>query len=75
MGLRSFVALPVDKGGTVVRLAFERVKGTDADTLTASAAYGIDVKRTLLLGIPYRLSPAGSNRYGDLTMLYRHIVW
>ena len=75
MGLRSFVALPVDKGGAVVRLTYERVKSIDADTLTASAAYGIDEKRTLLVGIPYRLSPSGSNRYGDLSMLYRHIVW
>jgi len=75
MGLRSFVALPVDKGGAVVRLTYERVKSIDADTLTASAAYGIDEKRTLLVGIPYRLSPSGSNRQGDLSMLYRHIVW
>ena len=75
MGLRSFVALPVDKGGAVVRLTFESVKDSDTDTLTTSAAYGIDEKRTLLLGIPYRLSPAGDNRYGDLSVLYRRIIW
>ena len=75
MGLRSFVALPVDKGGAVVRLTFERQKDIDTDALTASAAYGIDEKRTLLLGIPYRLSPAGNNRHGDLSVLYRQIIW
>ena len=75
MGLRSFVALPVDKGSAVVRLTFEREKDIDTNTLTASAAYGIDEKRTLLLGLPYRLSPAGNNRYGDLSVLYRQIIW
>ena len=32
-------------------------------------------KQTLLLGIPYRLSPVSNNGYDDLSVLYRHIVW
>lgn len=75
MGLRSFVALPVDKGGAVIRLVYIREKDVDTDTLTINAAYGIDDKRTLLLGLPYRVSPAGDQRVGDLSVLYRHIIW
>jgi hypothetical protein len=73
MGLRSFVALPVEKEGAVIRFAFEHAE--DTDTLTTSAAYGISSTQTLLLGMPYRLSPATGNREGDLSVLYRHIVW
>ena len=41
----------------------------------ANVAYGINEKQTLLLGIPYRLSPVGSNRNGDLSLLHRYITW
>ena len=75
MGLRSFVALPLEKGGTVLRLFAERNVDTDTDVLTTSVAYGISGKQTLLFGLPYRLSPGGSDRTGDLNVLYRHIVW
>lgn len=75
MGLRSFVALPVEKEGAVIRLAFEHEKDTDTDTLTTSAAYGISRKQTLLLGMPYRFTPSDGNRQGDLSVLYRYIVW
>jgi len=75
MGLRSFVALPVEKEGAVIRLAFEHEQDTDTNTLTTSAAYGISNKQTLLLSMPYRLSTAGGNRQGDLSALYRHIIW
>jgi len=74
MGLRSFVALPVEKGGAVVRFSLEHAEDADTDTLSTSAAYGISDRQTLLLGLPYRLSPAGSNRQGDISVLYRHIV-
>jgi len=74
MGLRSFVALPVEKDGAVMRLAFEHTKDADTDSLTTSAAYGLSSKQTLLLGFPYRLSPAGNNRQGDISLLYRHSV-
>ena len=75
MGLRTFVALPVEKGGTVIRLSFERSQEADTDTLLTSAAYGFTANQALLLGMPYRLSPAGNNRQGDVSILYRHIVW
>jgi hypothetical protein len=75
MGLRSFVALPVEKEGGVVRLSIEHAEEADTDILTTSAAYGFSAKQTLLLGLPYRLSPAGDNRQGDVSALYRHIVW
>jgi hypothetical protein len=74
MGLRSFVALPVEKGGTVVRFSVEHAKDAGTDTLISSTAYGISAKQTLLVGIPYQLSPAGNKRQGDVSVLYRHIV-
>jgi hypothetical protein len=40
MGLRSFVALPVGRGGTVIRLKFEHAQDADTDSLTTSADYG-----------------------------------
>ena len=74
MGLRTFVALPVEKEGRVVRFTIEQAKDADTTTLITSAAYGISAKQTLLLGLPYRLSPAGDNRQGDVSVLYRHLV-
>ncbi len=75
MGLRSFVALPVEKEGAVMRLAIEHVQDAEKDTLITNIAYGFSAKQTLLLGLPYRLSPAGNNRQGDLSVLYRQILW
>lgn len=74
MGLRSFVALPVEKDGTVLRLQLEHTDHADTDTLITNAAYGLNAKQTLLLGMPYRLSPAGSNRQGDLSVLFRQML-
>ncbi len=73
MGLRSFVALPVEKGGAVIRLTFVNEK--EADTLVTSAAYGVDANQTLLLGIAYRGSPTNGDRQGDVSALYRYIAW
>lgn len=75
MGLRSFVALPVEKGGTVLRLAYERSKEINTDFLTTSVAHGFTSTQTFLLSFPYRLSPAGGDRQGDVSVLYRDIVW
>ena len=75
MGLRSFVALPVDKGGMVVRLQYQRNTSTSTDVLVTNVAYGLSGQQTLLFGLPYRLSPGGKDRTGDLIALYRHIVW
>ncbi len=75
MGLRSFVALPVEKGGHVLRIQLLRNFDANIDRTIASLAFGIDGRRTLLFGIPYRLSPGGSDQFGDLSALYRHTVW
>lgn len=75
MGLRSFVALPIEKGGHVVRIIAERNKDQSTDYLKTNYAYGISSKQTLLLGLPYRLSPSGSDETGNLSALYRHIIW
>jgi len=75
MGLRSFVALPVDKGGTVLRFQGERNDDRDINRLISSMAYGLSGQQTLLLGVPYRASPGGNGRLGDFSALYRHIVW
>ncbi len=74
MGLRSFVALPVDKGGTVLRFQGEHVDDADVTRLISSAAYGLTGRQTLLIGMPYRLSPGGNDQLGDLSVLYRPIV-
>ncbi|PCI21892.1 MAG: hypothetical protein COB62_02340 [Piscirickettsiaceae bacterium] len=75
MGLRSFVALPVEKGGKVVRLQLLNNRDTNTDTFVANLAWGISHKQTLLMGLPYRLSPGGSEQIGDVSLLYRHITW
>ena len=75
MGLRSFVALPIEKGGSVVRLQVERNNDTDVDTAITNVAWGLSHNQTLLFGLPYRLSPSGENRLGDFSALYRRIVW
>lgn len=74
MGLRSLVALPVDKGGSVVRLTLESADEAATDVLIANLAYGIGARQTLLLGLPYRLDPGSGDRSGDGSLLYRHIV-
>jgi len=75
MGLRSFVALPLEKSGAVVRFQFERNMDRNKEILVANLAYGLSGKQTLLLSIPYRISPSGSDRLGDVSALYRHILW
>ena len=80
MGLRSFVALPVEKDGAVIRFVYEHVKESDtasenSERLIANVAYGLSAKQTLLFGLPYRLSPSVRDRQGDVSVLYRHIVW
>ena len=75
MGIRSFVALPVDKGGWVSRFQYMRNFDSDVSTFITSGAYGLTGKDTLLFGLPYRLAPSGSNRLGDFSALYRHTLW
>ncbi len=76
MGLRSFVALPVDKGGVVARLQWLHDEESDRNDGVLDLAYGWSANQTLLLGLPYRLSPRrGGRRRGDLGLLYRRILW
>jgi len=75
MGLRSFVALPVNKGGLVLRFQYFHNVDTDRDVAFANAALGLSGKDTLLLGVPYRVSPSGDDRLGDFSALYRRTLW
>lgn len=75
MGLRSLVALPIDQGGVVARLFWERNADTDVELLTPSLALGLGPRQAMFAALPYRLSPSGSDRTGDFGLLYRHIVW
>ncbi len=75
MGLRSFVALPVDKGGFVSRLLYQSSLDTDHSALVTNLAYGINSQQTLLLGVPFLDSPGRENRFGDLNLLIRQMLW
>ena len=75
MGLRSFVALPVNQGGLVLRFQYFNNIDADHDVAFANAAWGLSGKDTLLLGLPYRVSPSGVDRLGDFSLLYRRILW
>ena len=74
MGLRSFVALPIDLHGKVVRFSYEHLTGGDRGTFVTSAAYGLTNDKALLIGIPYKLSSNDEDSFGDLSALYRHTV-
>ena len=74
MGLRSFVALPVEKGGSVLRFQNIYASKSEIDLFVSSFAYGIDAKQTLLIGMPYRLQPSEGNRQGDISLLYRYML-
>lgn len=75
MGLRSFVALPINKGGVVTRIVFDEIPETNNKQLTSNLAYGIDGKQTFFIAAPYRLSSGNGDRLGDIDLLYRNIVW
>jgi len=74
MGLRSFVALPLEENGHVLRVIAEHNEKSSSNVLKANYAYGISAKQTLLFGMPYRLSPSGNNRAGNVSALYRHTI-
>ncbi|PHS37136.1 MAG: hypothetical protein COB07_11320 [Sulfurovum sp.] len=74
MGLRSFVALPVDKGGSVLRFQNIYASQSEVDLFVTSFAYGIDAKQTVLIGMPYRLKPSIGERQGDVSLLYRYML-
>lgn len=72
MGLRSFVALPVEKDGGVFRLFYQQ--STSVDVIASNIAYGLSAEQTLMLGFSY-LSSEEKNSSGDTSVMYRHIVW
>jgi len=74
MGLRSFVALPLEENGHVLRVIAEHNEESSSNYLKTNYAYGISAKQTLLLGLPYRLSPSGDNKTGNISALYRHTI-
>ncbi|MEA3274076.1 MAG: hypothetical protein U9Q81_02015 [Pseudomonadota bacterium] len=75
MGIRSFVALPLEEGGTVLRLFGQRNRDQNLNVLTSNLAYGVSARQTLFLGLPYRLSSGEGDRLGDLSALYRYTAW
>lgn len=74
MGLRSFVALPIDKHGYVIRFSYEHLTGGNRDNFITSAAYGLSSDQALLFGVPYKLKPSDGDHFGDLSALYRHTI-
>lgn len=75
MGLRSFVALPVNKGGLVTRLVVDEIPETNNDRITTNLAYGLDNKQAFFVAVPYRIADAKGDRLGDVGLLYRNLVW
>jgi len=74
MGLRAFVALPIDKHGYVLRFSYEHLKSGDRDNFITSIAYGFSSYQALLIGIPYKVKPVDIDGLGDFSVLYRHII-
>ncbi len=75
MGLRSFVALPIERGGMVFRFqGIFNVDNHNQNLFVTNFAYGLSGYQTLLLGFPYRFS-ADDHQTGDFSALYRHTVW
>jgi hypothetical protein len=74
-GVRSFVALPVEDGGVVVRALGGFQDDRALTTLGLSGAYGITAKDTLLVGLPLRSLAAGPDMHGPTSVLYRRTLW
>lgn len=73
--LRSFTTMPINKGDTVVRFVAINNSDTDTDMLVSALAHGVNGNQALFFNVPYRVSPAGDNRTGDLGVLYRYTFW
>jgi hypothetical protein len=74
-GVRSFIALPVEQGGQVLRVLAERDDGRDLSSFNLNAAYGITSGDTLLFGLPLRWVDGGQGRDGPVSLLYRRTLW
>ncbi len=75
MGLRSFVALPINTGGGVVRFLNDYNFDANTDVFISALAYGISPKQSLFFALPTRLNPTGARRLGDFSALYRHTLF
>ena len=74
MGLRSLVALPLDKYGYVIRFLYVHATNSNSDNFISSAAYGLNNKQALLFSIAYKLTPRDEQEFSELSTLYRHTV-
>ncbi|MCJ8319475.1 MAG: hypothetical protein MJK12_07565 [Colwellia sp.] len=74
MGLRSLVALPIDKHGYIVRFSYLHLISDDSANFITSVAYGLSNKQALLFGMPYNVRTSEDASFGDLSALYRHTV-
>ena len=74
MGLRSFVALPVESEGGVLRTLIVHNQDSDNTSLNLNFAYGLSRKDTLLVALPYSLSNNSPRRIGDVNVLYRRTI-
>ena len=74
MGLRSFVALPINTGGGVIRFLNDYNFDANSDVFVMAGAYGISAKQSLFFSLPSRLKPSGEHRFGDFSALYRHTI-
>ena len=74
MGLRSLVALPLDKYGYVIRFLYVHATNSNSDNFISSAAYGLNNKQALLFSIAYKITPRDEQEFSELSTLYRHTV-
>lgn len=73
-GIRSLVALPVEPGGTVLRLQSLYNDSNDIFALRLNGAYGLGPRQTLLFGLPYFAGGGIRDDLGDLSLAYRHTI-
>ena len=74
LGLRSMVAVPIAEGDFVFRMMNNSLNKPYMDALGFGLAYGLPNDGALFIGMPYRLTPAGPNRTGNVSALYRYII-
>lgn len=71
MALRAFVAMPIEPGGSMLRLMAVQNTANNNLTLMTGFAYGISGKQTIFVSVPYLSS---MNKFGNLSVLFRHIT-
>lgn len=75
MGLRAFVALPVDANGGELRLAYTGAEDYGNGVLSAGLALGLAPRHALLFGLPYRFSSSQPDAVAPVSLLYRYTQW